>query len=393
MFYHTALGAHWLILSAIALWIYRNDIKKITKLILWCILAFLCVTINLYFTPIILGILFCAMLEEILAQRKWISQSITFISPILVTFLTMYIFGGFYGGISSEMSGLGTFSFNLNAPYNSLDFSYFFKSHGIAFPGQNEGFCYLGLGVFILLVVSIFISLYKKTDGQVYSKVVYGKIPLAVAVVVFTVLAISPTVTFDTKTILSIKYPQFIFNLLSIFRSSGRFIWPVYYILFIYIFRTIAEFKVYKTTIPILVICFFIQMVDFIPVFKEKSYLFKEEKIYESTLKSDVWQDYAEKYEHIMFYAPLWDLYLYPDIAYNFEVYAKENNMTLNGTYFSRDMSDKINPLTYERFEMLRNGTAEDDTLYVFPGEIPKGNYGLWYKVVDGYTIGIKKQS
>lgn len=133
-----------------------------------------------------------------------------------------------------------------------------------------------------------------------------------------------------------------------------------------------------------------VQLFDLRPVIVQKQSFFMPKQVYTTSLNSDKWKEYAQKYQHIVLFPPLWNLYVYPDVAYDFCVYAHENGMTVNGTYFSRDLSQSIDPATFAIFEELRKGNLPDDTLYVFPFGLPGEDYGLQYIQVDDYYVGIR---
>lgn len=391
MYYHTALAAHFLILWAIYLWIYREYKNNKEQFLQWGTLTFLCASINLYLSSLILGIQFCAMLAEMIYSKKYKFSSICMAEGIGVTLFTMYLFGGFYGNVEPKMVGLGEFSYNLNGFINPQGKSFFLNSHALAKPGQREGFSYFGAGMLIIIFVAIFMYFYLKKHKK-YASSIFEKIPLTVSIVVFSYFSISPIVTYNEKILFTINYPKIIIDMLSVFRSSGRFIWVVYYIIMICAIGYVISIDKKEICLIFTGICFLIQLIDFSSVYKEKDYAFRQKKEYISPLQAEEWDEYAEKYKHIMIYVPLWDLYVYPDISYTFEKYALENDMTLNGIYFSRDLSEIVNAYTMERFVNLSEGDVEDDTLYIFLNGEPSG-YGsiLRYREVDGYTVGIMK--
>ena len=391
MFFHTALAAHWIILLAICIWIYSDHFQSLKrKLLVWCGLIFLCVVSNLYFTPLVMGIMLCSFVQDFIKTKKFVDSIIVFVCTIATTFIFMFIFGGFYGGVSTKMSGLGTFSLNLNGLYNPLGNSYFLSSHPLANAGQVEGFSYLGLGMLFLFVIALFIKLLNITPSKSLKEKFLEILPYGIAIVVFTLLAISPVITINNTTLVSIKFPKFIMDILSIFRSSGRFIWPVYYMIFIFAISTIV--KLNKNTVSVIVLSTFliIQLMDIKDMIANNRNFFINEKVYTSTLKSEKWDEFAKKYNHIMFYEPLWEIYKNADIAYNFAVYAHNNGMTLNGTYFSRDLSKQIDEITLQHFEELKKENIPDDTLYIFTTKIPSGDYGLKYYDIDGYKVGVR---
>ena len=54
-------------------------------------------------------------------------------------------------------------------------------------------------------------------------------ISILVGFLVFTFLALSPRASLGSRILYQISYPQVIYQALSVFRSTGRLIWPVYY--------------------------------------------------------------------------------------------------------------------------------------------------------------------
>jgi hypothetical protein len=58
--------------------------------------------------------------------------------------------------------------------------------------------------------------------------------------VVFTALALSPVVTFQDALLFTIPLSETVLDYLSVFRASGRFIWPIYYAMYIFTVREIA---------------------------------------------------------------------------------------------------------------------------------------------------------
>ena len=174
--------------------------------------------------------------------------------------ITLWIFGGFVNLGKSDNFGFGLFSYNLNGLVNSQGYS-FFVSPLPMLAEQYEGFSYLGLGVIILSLIALFlgirwlikegISSYK---GIVISFVVIG--------VLCTFVALSPQAYFGDKLIYDLKLPKFILNFWGTFRSTGRFIWPLIYIItFTSIVIVVKRLK-YKTVLIIFSICALIQVRD-----------------------------------------------------------------------------------------------------------------------------------
>lgn len=388
MFFHSALAAHWIILASLYIWCCTKKSFKF-KLVFLVILSIISVLTNLYFTPLVLGISFCSLLKDIIDNREYLKSSIILLSEIIITFATMALFGGFYGNVSASMGGLGVFSFNINGFLNPQGSSLFLKTMPTTNPGQIEGFAYLGLGIIILMAVSIFYRFTCEKKSMTFKKNMFTIAPMTIAIVIFTILAISPIVTFGENTLFSIHYPDIINHILSIFRSSGRFIWVVYYILLVWIIATISQNKRFMVSALTLASCLIIQITDISGYLFERHEFFSANQAYNSPLTSPKWEIFSKRYKHIMFYTPIWDIYVDPNIGYTFGQYALKNNLTLNGVYFSRDLSREIDGITLNHFEKLRNGAKRLDTLYIFPTNIPSGEFGLRYETIDGFKVGL----
>ena len=261
MFYHTALASHWLIILALeTIYLYDEfrDGKKIYWL--WGIISFLTVTVHLYYL-VMCGIILVGYIVMDIINSKKIRKSIILLGIyILVALITLWIFGGFVNLGKSDNFGFGLFSYNLNGLINSQGYS-FFVSPLPMLSEQYEGFSYLGLGVIILSLIALFlgirwfikdgISSYK---GMIISFVVIG--------VLCTFVALSPQAYFGEKLIYDLKLPKFILNFWGTFRSTGRFIWPLIYIITITSIVILVKRLKYKTVLIILSICALVQVRD-----------------------------------------------------------------------------------------------------------------------------------
>lgn len=97
-------------------------------------------------------------------------------------------------------------------------------------PGQYEGFGYLGLGVLVLSAVGVAGALVARRQG---AKARLPKLwPLLVACAAMAVFSLSSKVTWAGQEVLSLeRFYAPLAPLVSPFRSSGRFIWPLHYLL------------------------------------------------------------------------------------------------------------------------------------------------------------------
>lgn len=418
MFYHTALSAHFLILAAFCLWLYRDShIKnKRNYITLWSILSVVATLINPYLTPMILGILLCSLLQEWITSKEFLHIIPSILIPCCSILLSGYLIGIFYGNVTPSSEGLEDLSFNLlqffnpvnyllsieNMTYNwsDINMSLFLPALPNLSPWQEEGYSYLGLGIILLLITNgiycIYLFVTKKIKYNIENRKLFSiLLSLFLCGFVFTFLALSPKATIGTTIIYHINYPDIIFNMLSIFRSTGRLIWPVYYgliagvlIISIYLFR-----KRKKLLNIIIIFIALIQTIDLTPglIYKHQAYTqdFTSEV---SNFNSEAWKVLGENSTQIMFYPSThYLLYCNPELSCRFEEYALDYDLSLNITYMSRDLSDKADQKTYEHFTRRKNGETFPDIIYVFGRDFEKPDpklVGLNYYLIDGYVIG-----
>ena len=440
MFYHTALSAHFLILAAFCLWLYRDTFRRRwTYPILWTVLVSLSALINAYFTPMVLGTMLCALLQELLAacRKREVAGKIclTIGVTVVVLGLTCYGAGYFYGDVTASTTGLRQLSFNLLQfcnPANALceveNQQYLFttQNYSSILPElptvsgwQEEGFSYLGCGMLLLLGVVGICGLVHGIRGKKHCRkdIVHDKrkrnsfiISIAVGAVCFLFLALSPRITAGSSILCEISYPGIIERALGVFRSTGRLIWPVYYGCMTAALLGAIRFLQKRKTLMILLlvgVCA-IQLYDLSPALSYKHVVYAKAAdarevpyeealaaVYQSYLPSEVWKYLGEQADEIVFYPPTeYGVECDPKTSCIFEEYALDYNLNLNVTYMSRDMSKQADQRTYEHFAERKAGQRYANIIYIFfeSSQIPaEADSGLHYYLVDGYIVGTEQ--
>ena len=273
-FGHPALCAHWVLLWAMYIYVKRNEwpIRKVYWQL--AVLIFLTSWIHPYLMFMVLGL--CA---SVLFQLKY-EQKITWgmmwagVSGMLLLIYTgWYSCGAFlFEGKLSE--GLGEFSANLNTFVNAWDVGKLGISFQYLGPGQGEGIGYLGLG--ILLLIS-FIA------GQwIWNKYLSANgVPLApkersrnwffIACMIFFVFALSPKWALGHYLLIDWHYNDYISRT---FRGTGRFIWPLYYLILYWVFDRLYRSKLQQNnTFFMIAGALAIQWIDMSPLWKRKPYI------------------------------------------------------------------------------------------------------------------------
>lgn len=395
MYYHTALAAHWLILSAIYFCTrHKEQYRDVMKTSLqWGILGILIGSVHLYFVPmcgaLLAGYIVYSWIEEKKIKLKYICPGFAFVVGL---FGTVYVLGGFSSGAqSSAGSNLGRYSFNLNGFYNPIGYSKTLKWLDVYTEGQYEGFAYLGLGMLILLLGAVVALLFSGRKKLALLKANWMKAVIAIGVIVGIIfLAASPKVTFNEKLLFEFPDIDIVIRYWSIFGSSGRLVWPVYYL--IGFFAIIGALQLTKRVgknrimaYALLSISLVVQIYDISGKLLEKhnDYAYIVEK--GVTLERDFW-DKADTavYEHVAWISHNIDR---RKILYVAD-WALEHGLTMSNFYFARTID-------LRHYAEAETKQFKENTLYIFvPGDtVEYEDYHsfedkLFFYEADGLVIG-----
>lgn len=376
MFDHTALAGHWIILLGIYVWCTKKeDAGFKSESIRWGITMSLAVFLHPYYIPMIAVMMMCSLLEDGV-NGKWKQAVCSGIVSVAAALLWMFLLGAFYGNAGVSDAGLGSYSLNLNGYYNSQHIGKLFHSWPNYSPGQAEGLAYLGAGCLVAVIVAflIFVVTIKKSFTK------RRKIVL-LYMVLMTILALSPVISFNEQAVLIIPYPEFVDKLLSIFRASGRFAWPVAYMAVTGAVVILARQLKRWIVAVIMVILISLQLFDIYPYMTARGELVTSRRT-ESAVQSPVWEELAVNHDKIVFITyggeyddKMIDNYLGINIIFNIMAYAADYNMSLNDGYVARRDVEAINETKAVYWENLLNGNPDKDAIYIF--------YDIPWEVMD----------
>ena len=366
MFYHTALASQWLLLLALETIFLYNDFQKNKKIYyMWAIISFLVSTIHIYYLLMCGIILVGYILLDILNTKKINKSIILLVIYLLVALISIYIFGGFtnLGTDEGFGYGLGIFSYNLNGLINPQGWSIFLENLPMI-EGQYEGFSYLGLGVIILIIIATILTIiWFIKDKSIIKKYKNIIISLSFISLVSVFISLSPTAYIGEHLLYDLELPTFIEKIWEIFRSTGRFIWPIIHILTLLSVIIILKRLNWKISFSVLAICAFIQVIDVSSTitdlndFYTKEYIINEEysPYYNESLQK-VANNKKIKYLVLVsdnFYDS--DLIIYSDWAIN-------NNIKTNNFHFARTSFDSL--LKENTIKLLEE--KDETKVYVF---------------------------
>jgi hypothetical protein len=254
---HVSLAAHWLILAAFFLILRKNFVKDFLS---WSILISVSIFINFSIFLIILIILFYGSLLKI-KNIKFLFLFFTFYTCLIL--LNLFIIGFFsinildYAeyGFGHYKSNLLTF-FDPQGGISNINWSLFLPDI-YHYKGEEEGFAYLGLGGILLLIS----TLYYVIKNKIFKKKIF--IFFIILLFLFLILAISSKISFGKIILVDLKLNKYLYGIFSSIRTSGRFIWPIYYAIFA--FGIVSVFNIIKsnnTKYLTLIILLLIQLTD-----------------------------------------------------------------------------------------------------------------------------------
>lgn len=387
MFVHTALASQWIILAAIAIWVYRPYFtSRKRKILAWTVLLIIGTLNHIYYIPMVLLFFFGFSLQDLIEREDWKGDLITAAVSIGSDLGVLYLVGAFSAHTSMEDTGLGIYSSNLNTLINPLTHSRFLHRLPCE-DGQLEGFGYLGLGVLILTALALVLGCICWIRRREWNA---SAISLIVVFVLGALLALSPVIRCGKTEIVTIPYPEFILSLLSIFRTTGRFIWCIDYLIVSLAILAVGRKIKTQWAVPLLAVLLVIQAVDIWPLvtFRRTLLVPKTENM---TILSPQWEELAQGKKHLNLLP--WSIVQGPrgvSAAYEVGNFAVDHGMTIN--YFPLARID-YDQLAEEESVLRQKAERGEDTdcLYILDSREAGEVLGLVVYELDGYYVGVRE--
>lgn len=231
---HLALCGHFLVLLAIALYAYTQRTERLRwPAAAWLTLCAATTLVHLYLLAMLLALLMAAVAQRAWNHRAngvraWLSPWGIPVGSVVVVLSVALLSGHFRGEAVQDASrGFGTYSMNLLQP--------FYPQGLLQLPvplptldatgGQYEGFNYVGAGGLLLVLA---VLLFAPKSFLLAAR----RHPFLLGVLfVLTLFALSNRVYFGETAVLKYRVPYRLDKPVELFRSSGRFFWPVGYVL------------------------------------------------------------------------------------------------------------------------------------------------------------------
>ena len=265
---HNSLSSQWLILAALSIFLRpRPDGVTVAK---YTGLHALVIALHPYYVPMVAPIAGMDLARRSVHRRREGKGWLRSLAPLVLGSAAIAIAGLIAAWITGMLalthvgSDPGFFTMDPLAWFNPMGTSSFLPSWKTGW-GQYEGYQYLGLGGFLLVLAgAVSLALRRGQDAR---RLGHAALWLTPAFVLWYMMAVSPTVTAFGHVVLSLDIDNLPLapRVLSIFRSSGRLGWPItYFVLLSGVLLTLTLDR--RAALAILAAAFLIQVWDLAPL-------------------------------------------------------------------------------------------------------------------------------
>jgi hypothetical protein len=386
---HEALCGQWTILAA--LWLYfesRKGAGKTFPFAGWSALILFLGVLHPYLCAMVVGVYAASLVGRWMDAGGEFYRTAARRGAILFAalFALWYLVGYFETGSMRGLLGyeFGYYSMNLLSPVNPLHYSVLYEGWPVG-PGQGEGFGYIGAGMMALIAVSVFIAVKRPPSVSIIRR----HLPLLVLCVLLTAFAISTNVMVGEKTVISINHR--VLNVFSVFRATGRFFWPVYYLIFfstlVFLSRRVSR----KWLTVILLVALILQIVDISKMFNMAA-SYRSGGRYENPLNSELWNSIDRNCADIILVPP--DISGSPWLP--FTHWAVGKGKSTNVFYVGRNNYAVLAANNKALLKEVVEGRFDPKALYVLDAKyaaVMKESAGdaVQCQVIDGFRVCVNK--
>lgn len=388
---HTALTAHWLLLAA--LWVYfAQSGKPLHKLLRWWALIGGCAAATQpYLFLMVASILVASYARRIIiAPRQTLRACLHFAALSGMCAFLLWQCGYFIVEDSTDLGaqGLGLLSLNLLAPFVPLQRSTLLPDGPIrlASQWQYEGYAYLGAGMLLLGIVAV-TCVVVRAHGCRWRRSYFQHLPFVAACAFLTAVAVSPVVTFGSWTLFT--YDPRWWGPLTVYRSSGRMFWPVFYTINLGILTAVVRLR-YRYALPLLTMAVGVQAVDVSDSYRSARQYRDFE--FHNPLQDSIWIVAPPHYKHLVLVpSNLCDWQGIFDHT-PFSLLAGQHHMSINAGMVGRSDSVKVTRHCEQMRQEWKSGAVSAEKLYVLRPELvstfrSRSQLPLVCTVADGYGV------
>ncbi len=395
---HDTLCAHWMLTAM--LWLNlrpREDARAAHRSLRWALLLNLLAAGTHPYLTVMVFALSVALLVQ--ARREghlsWGATGGVSLGLGLAVALPFFAFGYLGQGVSTGASGFGFYSADLLTFINPLGWSRLLPALPTG-AGQYEGFGYLGTGALALGVAGLlgWLSGGMPRDWNRVKPL----LPLVLVALAMAVLGFSSTMTVAGRTVLTMrKLMEPVMPMLGAFRASGRFVWPLYYLLLTGILALVLWRWRQRPGVAtaLLLGAVALQLVDAPDVWARTRFVGAPWP----RLQATAWEQLDTSYRYVTLVPPVIHgsqmpcvENTFPENTYvRFGDLAYRQGLTTNSGYSARLDEPRVAQVCATLIDDVEHGRLAEDTLYV----VDAAKLPLFQRledrvtcgVVDGYTV------
>lgn len=320
---HYALFGQWVIVASLYLYWSRQF-----SLLRWLALLSIVSLIHAYLLAMVL-----ALYMTDLVQRRWSAQITlaraagSLLGGLCLVALVMWGAGYFMLKAGVQSGGFGFYRMNLLSLLDSNGVWSQLLPDLPNMPGDYEGFSFLGIGLILLAAVALVVLIVKKNPRQNVRFV-----PLAVLSILLLIYALSDHIAVGAHESFQYSLPELTKRITDTFRVSGRFVWPVYYTLYLAVFYLIFTHTKGRTAILLCCAALAVQIVDSRQAVHNLRIALHEPPKWQSPLRSPTWEELGTRYDKLIYVLPANQ----PKPWLPLSEFAAMHGMKINIGYFAR---------------------------------------------------------
>jgi hypothetical protein len=325
----------------------------------WGLLLVVALLVHAYLFAMVFILWVCDLIGRILREDLFFRKAgIEFAILLLTIGFVCWQAGYFSVGKGAIAGGFGFYRMNLLSLINPSGWSYILRD----FPegeGDYEGFNYLGLGVILLFIIELPTLLSRRTNAWMLCQ----RFPILLLVLLsLTLFSLSNKIGVG---LYNFEYPlpKLAFKIASIFRSSGRMFWPVFYVLTLYaIFLIVRGYEKRMASI-LMGFALAVQLVDTSAGYKgiRKGLMIEQKSEWHTPLVTPFWEQAASKYTKVRFIPPSNRTPQWMALSY----YAATHNLSTDAVFLPRVGESALEKSKGKAIASIENGEYEADTLYI----------------------------
>ncbi len=341
---HITLASQWMVLAAFLLYLgadaHGGERRSIAgaMLLLWGAGGMFP-----YLLAMVGAILAAALASALLEGRVRSSTAVLLVATGLTVGAGSAAFHGFLTGGGADAfvgQGFGTYSLNLLALVNPQGTNALLLPSLPQFDGQGEGFAYLGFGTLLLLLWAL------PTARAWSARVSWRRwLPLTIACLLLATFALSHRITLGSTVLIEVPLPRWAALVGGTFRASGRFVWPLVYLLLATALRSLSQLRPARVGTVLLGLAVVLQLEDTSGLRRAVAALLLPAA--PPRLASPDWHGLAAAHDHLVV-LPAWQCSMGHDTPGGVPGYALflpvaiENHLTLNSFYAARYGADLL---------------------------------------------------